>query len=108
MIDHEATQFALEASDKLDRKMFVQNAIGAVWEDVAEADWSGWYPLLSVRRAELRVIGLIEADRENLADLVPVVYTDGMVLECAAGEQIGFMLASDYARLCADQEGGAA
>lgn len=86
----------------------LQHVVGCVWEDVAECDWCGWYPLLAIRRAELVVVGLIEADRESLNGLVPVVYTDGMVLECAAGDQIGFMLASDYATLCSDLEGGAA
>lgn len=84
----------------------LKQAIGSTWEDVQNLDWDGWYPLLEVRRAELLVVGLIEADREDLSDLVPIAYRDGGAFACDAGDQDGFMLASEYRKFFDEQTGG--
>ncbi len=84
----------------------LKQAIGSTWEDVQALDWDGWYPLLEVRRAELLVVGLIEADREDLSDLVPIAYQNGEAFACEAGDQDGFMLASEYRRFFDEQTGG--
>jgi hypothetical protein len=84
----------------------LKQAIGSTWEDVKNLDWDGWYPLLEVRRAELLVVGLIEADREDLSDLVPISYRDGGAFACEAGDQDGFMLASEYRKFFDQQTGG--
>ena len=84
----------------------LKQAIGSTWEDVQSLDWDGWYPLLEVRRAELLVVGLIEADREDLSDLVPIAYRNGEACACLAGDQDGFMLASEYRKFFDQQTGG--
>ncbi len=84
----------------------LKQAIGSTWEDVQNLDWDGWYPLLEVRRAELLVVGLIEADREDISDLVPISYRDGGAFACEAGDQDGFMLASEYRKFFDEQTGG--
>jgi hypothetical protein len=84
----------------------LQNTIGCVWEDVQDLDWSGFFPLFQVRRAELLVVGLIEADVSDLSDLVPVSYRDGGAFACEAGDQDGFMLASEYRKFFDIQTGG--
>ena len=84
----------------------LKQAIGSTWEDVQNLDWDGWFPLLEVRRAELLVVGLIEADREDLSDLVPISYRDGGAFACEAGDQDGFMLASEYRKFFDEQNGG--
>jgi hypothetical protein len=84
----------------------LQNTIGSVWEDVQDLDWSGFFPLFEVRRAELLVVGLIEADREDLSDLVPIAYRNGEACACLAGDQDGFMLASEYRKFFDQQTGG--
>ncbi len=84
----------------------LHHTIGRVWDEVCELDWDGWYPLLEVRRSELLVVGLIEADREDLSDLVPVCYEDFMVLGARIGYQHGFMRADMYRALLDEQTGG--
>ncbi len=84
----------------------LQNTIGSVWEDVQSLDWDGFFPLFEVRRAELLVVGLIEADREDISDLVPISYRDGGAFACEAGDQDGFMLASEYRKFFDQQTGG--
>ncbi len=85
----------------------LEQTIGRVWDEVADLDWSSWYPLLEVRRAELIVVGLIEADREDLSDLVPIAYRDAGAFACEPGDQDGFMLASEYRKFFDESTGGA-
>jgi hypothetical protein len=84
----------------------LQNTIGRLWEDVQVLEWSGFFPLFEVSQAELLVVGLIEADREDLSDLVPIAYRNGEACACLAGDQDGFMLASEYRKFFDQKTGG--
>jgi hypothetical protein len=84
----------------------LQNTIGSLWEDVQVLEWSGYFPLFEVIQAEIIVVGLIEADREDLSDLVPIAYRNGEACACLAGDQDGFMLASEYRKFFDQQTGG--
>jgi hypothetical protein len=85
----------------------LEQTIGRVWDEVADLDWSGWYPLVQMRGDELIVVGLLEADREDLSDLIPIA-RGGVcgAFACEPGDQDGFMLASEYHRLFDEQTGG--